>query len=76
MCTINTYQKRQEYNFSYEGSLAVGEMLRGNKYLRELDISNNRINWEGALLISKGLKENDTLETFEVRDSTLTKKIK
>ena len=46
----------------YEGALALGEMIRGNKYLRELDVSHNRINWEGALLISKGLKENDTLE--------------
>jgi hypothetical protein len=52
--------------FGYEGALAVGEMVRGNKYLRELDVSNNRINWEGALQIMKGLKENDTLEVLKV----------
>jgi len=46
----------------YEGSVAAGDMLRGNKYLREVDISHNRINWEGATLLAKGLKENDTLE--------------
>ena len=52
--------------FGYEGSIAVGEMIRGNKYLRELDVSNNRINWEGAIHIAKGLKENDTLEMLQV----------
>ena len=53
--------------FGYEGSIAVGEMIRGNKYLRELDVSNNRINWEGAIHIAKGLKENDTLEVLQVK---------
>jgi len=47
--------------------VAVCEMLRGNKYLREVDVSHNRINWEGAMLIAKGLKENDTLEILYVR---------
>jgi len=51
----------------YEGSVALCEMLRGNKYLRELDISNNRINWAGAMMVAKGLKENDTLEIILVR---------
>jgi len=53
--------------FDYEGGVAVCEMLRGNKYLREVDVSHNRINWEGAMLIAKGLKENDTLEILYVR---------
>ena len=52
--------------FDYEGSVAVCEMLRGNKYLREVDVSHNRVNWEGAMLIAKGLKENDTLEILYV----------
>ena len=54
--------------FDYEGGVAVCEMLRGNKYLREVDVSHNRINWEGAMLIAKGLKENDTLEILYVRN--------
>jgi len=33
----------------WDGSVAVCEMLRGNKYLREVDVSHNRINWEGAM---------------------------
>ena len=55
----------------YEGSVAAGDMLRGNKYLREVDISHNRINWEGATLLAKGLKENDTLEILYVRTDRL-----
>jgi len=47
-------------------------MLRGNKYLREVDVSHNRVNWEGAMLIAKGLKENDTLEILYVRIRTRT----
>jgi len=47
-------------------------MLRGNKYLREVDVSHNRINWEGAMLIAKGLKENDTLEILYVSYSTVS----
>ena len=53
--------------FGYEGGLALGELIRGNKYIRELDVSHNRLNWEGALLIAKGLKENDTLEVLKAR---------
>ena len=29
-------------------------------------MSHNRVNWEGAMLIAKGLKENDTLEILYV----------
>ena len=53
--------------FGYEGSLAAGEMLARNKYLREIDFSNNRINWDGIKHIAKGLRENDTLEVLKVR---------
>ena len=49
----------------YEGSLGVGEMLRGNHYLRELDVTSNRINWEGATLVARGLAENDGLEILK-----------
>ena len=51
---------------AYEGSLAVCRLIENNKYLLELDISNNRINWEGAALIAQGLKHNEVLEVLRV----------
>ncbi len=50
----------------YEGSLALGQMLRANKYLRVVDVSNNRITWEGASFIADALRKNDTLEILRV----------
>lgn len=51
---------------SREGRLALCELIRGSRFLRELDVSHNGINWEGAALVAKGLKENDTLEVLLV----------
>ncbi len=51
---------------SYEGALALGEAIKANKYIRELNVSNNRINWQGATFIANGIKHNDTLEIFKV----------
>ena len=52
--------------FAYEGSLAVGEILKANTYLRELDVSHNGIGWQAARLIARGLTNNDTLEELRV----------
>ena len=51
---------------AYEGSLAVSRLIDNNEYLQELDISNNRIHWEGATLIAEGLKHNGVLEVLKV----------
>lgn len=50
----------------YEGALAVGEALRINKHLIEINISNNRINWDGAQLLADMLEQNCYLEIFRV----------
>lgn len=56
--------------FGYEGSLAIGELLKKNSTLTELDLSSNRINWQGIQFIAKGLANNGTLETLKVRTIT------
>lgn len=44
----------------------MGEAIRANNTLIELDISNNRITTQGALCIAKGLEGNNTLEILKV----------
>jgi len=58
--------------FGYEGSLAIGELLKKNSTLTELDLSSNRINWQAIQFIAKGLANNVTLETLTVSDVILT----
>jgi len=55
----------------YEGSLAVGELLKKNSALTELDLSSNRINWQGIQFIAKGLASNSTLQTLKVGRTNL-----
>lgn len=43
-----------------EGALGIGNSLRFNKTLLQLDISSNRINIEGAIHIAKGKVTNKT----------------
>ena len=50
----------------YEGALSLSETLKGNKYIKELDVSNNRLTWDCATVIANGLKENYTLEVLKV----------
>lgn len=50
----------------FEGALAVRDALRSNKHLLEIDISNNRINWEGAQLLAEMLEQNCYLEVLKV----------
>ena len=52
--------------FGYEGSLAVGELLKKNSTLTELDLSSNRIDWQAIQLIAKGLASNRSLEILKV----------
>ncbi|KAH3711987.1 hypothetical protein DPMN_071664 [Dreissena polymorpha] len=50
----------------FEGSLQLEETLQENGHLRFLDVSNNRINWEGVTFVAKGLKKNTALHMIKV----------
>ena len=52
----------------FEGSLALGEGLKVNRSLRRLDVTNNRINWDGVPYLSRALQVNKTLEVLQVRE--------
>jgi len=54
--------------FGYEGSLALGELLKKNISLTELNLASNRIDWKGIRFIAKGLVKNKTVETVIVSD--------
>lgn len=38
-----------------DGTAAIGEALKTNNVLEELDLSNNRISVEAAILLAKGM---------------------
>lgn len=40
--------------FANDGAFAMGKALKENKTLIELDMSSNRVNIEGAILLCKG----------------------
>ena len=42
------------------------DALKINKHLLEIDISNNRINWEGAQFLAEMLEQNMYLEVLRV----------
>jgi len=48
----------------------VRDALSTNKHLVEIDISNNRINWEGATFIADMLEHNCYLEILRVSESS------
>ena len=50
----------------FEGSLALEEVFKANTSLKFVDVSNNRINWEGVTYVAKGLKRNGTLQMLKV----------
>jgi len=52
----------------FEGAMQLEETLCENVTLRFLDVSNNRINWEGVTYVARGLKNNSTLKVLKVGD--------
>lgn len=44
----------------------MGDALKANNVLEELDISNNRLTTEAAVLIGKGLSINETLKVLKM----------
>ena len=55
--------------FGNTASLGVAEVLVHNQTIHEFDVSYNRIGLEGAMVIAKGLKENEELRILRVRHS-------
>ena len=49
-----------------EGALSLGDCLKNNSILFEMDITSNRITQDGAAAIAKGLDVNETLKVFKV----------
>lgn len=54
--------------FGREGAKALGEALPENTKLRQLDLTNNRIDANGMAMFMVGLRTNETLEDLRVRD--------
>ena len=52
--------------FEDDGARALGDAIRGNNTLTELNIRNNRISTAGAAHIARGLEGNNALEILEV----------
>ena len=52
--------------FGLEGAIALGEALKVNNVLEEIDVSSNRINTEGAVCLAKGRKKLLFVVTFSV----------
>ena len=47
--------------------MAIGDAMKHNQCLLELNLSDNRIPDEGAERVAQGLSANDVLETLRVR---------
>lgn len=59
---------RLEFNgFGNDGGSAMGQALAGNRTLKELDLSNNRIPDTAVRDIAAGLATNDGLEILKVK---------
>jgi len=52
---------------SDDGARLIGDALKANQCLVDLNISSNRISIEGALDIARGIQANETLQTLRVR---------
>lgn len=52
--------------FGNEGALAMGEALKFNNTLVQLNLNNNRLTNEGVGMLCRGLEFNDTLRVLLV----------
>lgn len=50
----------------------IGQVIKMNESLKELDISNNRFGTEGGDILVDALKENSSLEVLDVRKTGIT----
>lgn len=49
----------------------MAECLKINKNLKLVDLTNTRINFEGAKALAQGLRSNSTLKSLNVSDSKI-----
>ena len=54
--------------FAKDGGKAMGEALKENTKLTELDLTNNRIDANGMAMFMVGLKTNETLQRLKVHN--------
>lgn len=54
--------------FGNEGALALGEALKFNNTLVQLNLNNNRLTDEGVSMLCRGLEFNDTVRVLWVGD--------
>lgn len=54
--------------FGNEGALALGEALKFNNTLVQLNLNNNRLTDEGVSMLCRGLEFNETLRVLWVGD--------
>lgn len=52
--------------FGLEGSLALENVFKENMSLKCIDLSNNRINWDGMVYLARGLRKNNMLRILKV----------
>ena len=54
--------------FGQDGCLALGQAMKENRTLRELDIASNRLTVEAVAGLMKGIQENDGLTVLRVNE--------
>ena len=58
-------------NIGDEGAKAIGEALKSNKTLTNLDVRHNKIQSEGAKAIGRALKSNKTLTSLNLQSNEI-----
>ena len=56
------------------GAEHIGGALRENQILQFLDVSSNRIGFNGSCAIADGLRENQTLRSLQLNGNPITDK--
>ncbi|WAR07593.1 LR74B-like protein, partial [Mya arenaria] len=56
----------------YEGTVALCKCLKRNVGLKDLDVSNNRLNWSCASLMAEGMRFNSILNKLRIGHNPLT----
>ncbi|CAF1669242.1 unnamed protein product, partial [Didymodactylos carnosus] len=57
--------------FGPDGGQALGDCIKQNGALEELNISNNRLNTENAFTIGNGLLSNDSLQILKIANNQI-----
>ena len=52
-----------------EGALAIADAIKSTDILKEIDVTNTRINTEAAVNLAKGLAVNETLMILKVTNN-------